>query len=161
MNENMDIINKNKLQGIGGWLGFYTWSNLIVQPLFIFMMLNYSEYIKQVSPQVLAYFPNIPFYERMVLAAIAFLENLACLMLVAQRPKAIMFVKHALSAQIGFIIAKFIISGDYLRGTETLLSRLNITFNALCIPLLWYIYFKKSKRVQNTFPESVNQWGRV
>ena len=150
-------MEKESLKGISGWLGFYVWSNLIVQPLFIVTMLSYPEYIKNVSPRVLEYFPSsIPFCERMMLVIIAVIENYACLMLLSRRPKAVAAAKQALLAQMGFIIAKFIISGDYLRTTDVLLSRLDITFNALCMPFIWYAYFKRSRRVQNTFPESAN-----
>ncbi len=149
----MDITDKNELKGIAGWLGVYIWLNLITLPMFIAMILSYPEYIKSVPPQFMEYFPkNIPFIERAVLAAVAFMESFACIMLLTRRPMAVTIVKQTLLAQLGFVIAKLIISLDYLHGIENLFTGANISPSALLGPLSWYLYFKRSKRVQNIFP---------
>lgn len=152
----MNSVNKDELKGIAGWLGVYVWLSLITLPMFIAMMLSYSEYIKSVPPQFIEYFPkNIPFIERAILATVALTESFACIMLLTRRRVAVTIVKQVLLAKIGFVIAKLIIYLDYLHGIENLLMGVSIAPNTLFIPIGWYFYFKRSRRVINTFPDKL------
>jgi len=143
------------LYGIGGWLGIYVWTNLIVLPMFIVVMLSYPEYVKNLKPEALALLPKeIPYFERLCLAFIAFLENIACYVLLNKRRRAVWFVKQALLAQIGYLVARFIVLTDKVSGSAQFFTALDQLLQSMLMPLIWYTYFTRSKRVKNTFPET-------
>ncbi|GEM_PF-4023853 len=140
-------------KGIGGWLAFYVWSNLVTLPFFIVAMLSYPEYLKSVPPQFLEYFPKeIPLYERVSLALVAAFQDYACLLLLARRRGAVEAAKQSLQAQMGFIIAKTIILiADSSRDSAAVLVGLDACLSSILFPLSWYLYFKRSRRVHNTY----------
>ncbi|HTL70041.1 MAG TPA: DUF2569 family protein [Candidatus Eisenbacteria bacterium] len=143
-------------RGIGGWLAFYVWSNLLTLPFLIVVMLSYPEYLKTVPPQFLSYFPKeIPLYERLSLVLVAGFQNYGCLLLLARRRGAVEAAKQSLQAQMGFVIAKSIVLAASSRDAAGVAESFDLCLNALLFPVLWYLYFKRSRRVQNTFmPDS-------
>ena len=148
----MSLTERTELKGVGGWLGFYVWSNLITLPFFITMMFWYPEYIKSVPANLLEYFPkDFPLHERMMLAAVAFINNCACLMLLGRKSGAVKLAKQALLAQIGFVIARFAISAYALYQSGQLIVDFIAILDSLLVPFAWYLYFKRSVRIQNTF----------
>jgi hypothetical protein len=140
-------------KGVGGWLAFYVWSNLLTLPFFIVAMLSYPEYLKNIPPQFLEYFPKeIPLYERVSLALVAAFQDFACLLLLTRRRGAVEATKQSLQAQIGFIIAKTIILiTASSQDTKTVMAAFDAGLSVILFPVAWYLYFKRSRRVHNTY----------
>jgi len=131
------------LKGIGGWLGIYVWLGLISAPFFIIfdiaIILNPS-FIQSPEAQSIL---SMSLVERIISYILVILNFLSCLFLLQLKPWSVTFVKRML-------IVTYIMT---IYNTFSHLAMMNImnVLLALCLPLVWYSYFVKSKRVQKTF----------
>ena len=157
---NLDDVKKNESIGVGGWLGFFCFMITIIAPIFGFIVLVTDW--ASVSDIVLETYPGI--------ATGMLLESIGRIIIIIwgvvvgitlwQRvpnadKKAINYFKvrlilwFALEMVVAFIIISEDISSDFVASTFGF--AVGSIFSELVFFIIWYSYFKKSKRVKNTF----------
>jgi len=150
------MTQKKELKGIGGWLGLRLWSDVLLNPIAIFIHLGTFLYPKVFSYGIISGYKILPLYYSLPLLTFTIAELFLSCFAISLKPWAIKFYKYFYKVQLTFYISMSVLCLIYIAGGLHLVIGIDKPLRAAVGSIIWLTYFNKSKRVKNTFFAGAN-----